>query len=137
MVLDLVCLVGTVDARNLHLVALRARLSRYGPPRVGHAQRRVRRAACAANVLHCFGRVDGGEQKSGDGNSRSMGLGCNTIPAKPQQPVEATYGLARTAGVAGIAKLIFLHELSAQLTCSGRMERQLHRVRQDLNLDAS
>ena len=76
--------------------------------------------------------LDGGEQKSGDGNSRSMGLGCNTIHAKPQQPVEATYGLARTAGVAGIAKLIFLHELSAQLTCSGRMERQLHRVRQDL-----
>ena len=81
--------------------------------------------------------LDGGEQKSGDGNSRSMGLGCNTIPAKPQQPVEATYGRARTAGFAGIAKLNFLHELSAQLTCSGRMERQLHRVPQDLNLDAS
>ena len=30
-----------------------------------------------------------------------------------------------------------LHKLSAQLTCSGRMERHLHRVRQDLNLDAS
>ena len=73
--------------------------------------------------------LDGGEQKSGDGNSRSMGLGCNTIPAKPQQLVEETYGLARTAGFAGIAKLNFLHELSAQLTCSGRMERQLHRAR--------
>ena len=81
--------------------------------------------------------LDGGKQKSGDGNSRSMGLGCNTIHAKPQQPVEATYGLARTAGFACIAKLDFLQELSAQLTCSGRMERQLHRVRQDLNLDAS
>ena len=81
--------------------------------------------------------LDGGEQKSGDGNSRSMGLGCNTIPAKPQQPVEATYGLARTAGFGSIVTLDFLQELSAQLTCSGRMERQLHRVRQDLNLDAS
>ena len=81
--------------------------------------------------------LDGGEQKSGDGNSRSMGLGCNTIHAKPQQPVEAMYGLARTAGFARIVKLDFLQELSAQLTCSGRMERQLHRVRQDLNLDAS
>ena len=66
-----------------------------------------------------------------------MGLGCNTIHAKPQQPVEAMYGLARTAGFARIVKLDFLQELSAQLTCSGRMERQLHRVRQDLNLDAS
>ena len=81
--------------------------------------------------------LDGGKQKSGDGNSRSMGLGCNTIHAKPQQPVEAMYGLARTAGFARIVKLDFLQELSAQLTCSGRMERQLHRVRQDLNLDAS
>ena len=35
--------------------------------------------------------LDGDEQKSGDGNSRNMGLGCNTIPAKPQQLVEATY----------------------------------------------
>ena len=81
--------------------------------------------------------LDGGEQKSGDGNSRSMGLVCNTILPKPQQPVEETYGLARTAGFGSIATLNFLHELSAQLTCSGRMERQLHRVRQDLNLDAS
>ena len=73
--------------------------------------------------------LDGGEQKSGDGNSKSMGLGCNTIHAKPQLPVEATYGLARTAGFACIAKLDFLQELSAQLTCSGRMARQLHRAR--------
>ena len=81
--------------------------------------------------------LDGGEQKSGDGNSRSMGLGCNTILPKPQQPVDPIDGLARTAGFGSIVKLDFLHELSAQLTCSGRMERQLHRVRQDLNLDAS
>ena len=55
-----------------------------------------------------------------------------TIPPKPQQPVEETYGLARTAGFGSIVTLDFLQELSAQLTCSGRMERQLHRVRQDL-----
>ena len=81
--------------------------------------------------------LDGGKQKSGDGNSRSMGLGYITILPKPQQPVEATYGLARTAGFGSIVTLDFLQELSAQLTCSGRMERHLHRVRQDLNLDAS
>ena len=81
--------------------------------------------------------LGGGKQKSGEGNSKSMGLVCNTILPKPQQPVEETYGLARTAGFGSIVKLDFLQELSAQLTCSGRMERQLHRVRQDLNLDAS
>ena len=68
--------------------------------------------------------LDGGEQKSGDGNSRSMGLGCNTIHAKPQQPVEATYGLARTAGFAGIVKLDFLYELSAQLSMRGCVQRR-------------
>ena len=81
--------------------------------------------------------LDGVEQKSGGGNSRILRLGYITILPKPQQPVEATYGLARTAGFARIVKLDFLQELSAQLTCSGRMERHLHRVRQDLNLDAS
>ena len=81
--------------------------------------------------------LDGGEQKSGDGNSRILRLGYITILPKPQQSVETIDGLARTAGFGSIATLIFLHELSAQLTCSGRMERQLHRVRQDLNLDAS
>ena len=81
--------------------------------------------------------LDGGEQKSGDGNSRILRLGYITILPKPQQSVETIDGLARTAGFGSIATLNFLHELSAQLTCSGRMERQLHRVRQDLNLDAS
>ena len=81
--------------------------------------------------------LDGVEQKSGGGNSRILRLGYITILPKPQQPVEATYGLARTAGFGIIVTLDFLQELSAQLTCSGRMERQLHRVRQDLNLDAS
>ena len=81
--------------------------------------------------------LDGGKQKSGDGNSKSMGLVCNTILPKPQQPVETVDGLARTAGFGSIVTLDFLQELSAQLTCSGRMERQLHWVRQDLNLDAS
>ena len=68
--------------------------------------------------------LDGGEQKSGGGNSRILRLGYITILPKPQQPVEATYGLARTAGVAGIAKLIFLHELSAQLSMRGCVERR-------------
>ena len=81
--------------------------------------------------------LDGGEQKSGDGNSRILRLGYITILPKPQQSVETIDGLARTAGFGSIATLNFLHELSAQLTCSGRMERQLHRVRQDLNLEAS
>ena len=81
--------------------------------------------------------LDGGEQKSGDGNSRILRLGYITILPKPQQSVETIDGLARTAGFGSIAKLGFARELSAQLTCSGRMERQLHRVRQDLNLDAS
>ena len=38
--------------------------------------------------------LDGGEQKSGDGNSRILRLGYITILPKPQQPVEETYGLA-------------------------------------------
>ena len=68
--------------------------------------------------------LDGGKQKSGDGNSRSMGLGYITILPKPQQPVEATYGLARTAGFGSIVKLNFLHELSAQLSMRGCVERR-------------
>ena len=68
--------------------------------------------------------LDGGKQKSGDGNSRSMGLVCNTILPKPQQPVEETYGLARTAGFGSIVKLNFLHELSAQLSMRGCVERR-------------
>ena len=79
--------------------------------------------------------LDGVEQKSGDGNSRSARLGYITIPPKPQQPVETVDGLARTAGFGSIAKLGFAREPSAQLTCSGRMECHLVRARQDLNLD--
>ena len=68
--------------------------------------------------------LDGVEQKPGDGNSRSLRLGCNTILPKPQQPVEETYGLARTAGFGSIVKLDLLHELSAQLSMRGCVERR-------------
>ena len=56
--------------------------------------------------------LDGGEQKSGDGNSRILRLGYITILPKPQQSVETIDGLARTAGFGSIATLNFLHELS-------------------------
>jgi len=68
--------------------------------------------------------LDDGEQKSGDGNSRSMGLGYITILPKPQQPVEAMSAPCRAAGLTPVVALAFLHELSAQLSMRGWVERR-------------